>query len=965
MSTRRGMWRTSRGRLPRSAKERRGVASILAMMFLILFGSLATAMAIASKGNIRNSATHLHVMRALGAAETGLRIGQARLSEAAGRFVVSHSEIDADFGSAIWNGDWSDSDDPPVLDSPSGNAEASTPTGLAEAVANLHAADQNTRTDMGVQTPTIGTAVADASTEVYASSGWVYTPIVWLDADSGSPAARPLAFTVTYAPLANGTDVRVIATGYDFDFHGSRPITRTVMQDFRLVKRVNSAINSPTRIMVGKNVLISGDLAARYTDVTQTKGDPIVMRSDFFGLNATLDKKLTDFFTALAANDVDRDNRLRIGHSTEGAGIPVDKDYDGDGDMDGAFTDVTEDGFLDEYDIFLRHYDANNDGKVVLSSALKAGTPAALWNSEFVSSTGGAVDDDLAYLLDTANPDRNRNGVSGFVDANGNGTWNEGEVFVDRDDETNTNRDQVLGYRDGVLDKRDQYAKVRGRMVFKVTDSAWTAGQGAYNTRLRGSIRPKNADAPRVYNASDDALPAVTASSFSNTESALKTAANGGTFSSQVAAQLGVSEASLATYTETKPETSDQPRYLRLASDADFDGKPDNWSTAYFEKMPYNSPNFSDYYYRPVYQNMTFKDVQIPIGTNALFRNCTFVGVTYVQTTASNAHLLWSEYGKMEMDAATGKPKPKLTRIIYGNDAGETSYPTMLPSTAIPPAANILMALSAPMDKADIPDNQKGSITGYSSLPDPLVIGGKRVVDTKAYSNNIRFHDCLFVGSIVSDTPSTYMQARNKLQFTGKTRFTQTHPDYPDDPGMNPESADKAEIAKSSMMLPGYSVDIGTFNSPAEQNVALKGAVIAGVMDVRGNTSIDGALLLTFAPTAGSLPLVDALGNPVGNPAGFNTSLGYFGPEDGDDESLDPEKLPVVGGVKIAGWDTNGDGLSDVNGDKPQPPGSTAVPFYGYGRINIRFDPNMMLPDGVKLPLKFHPLSSTYREGRL
>ncbi|MCK6476156.1 MAG: hypothetical protein L6Q35_04910, partial [Phycisphaerales bacterium] len=163
----------SAGRTRRDRRRRRGVASILAMMFLILFGSLATAMAIASRGNIRNSATHMHVMRALGAAETGLRVGQARLGEAAGRFIVSHSRIDSDFGSAIWNGDWNDADDPPVLDSPSGNEEASTPTGIAEAVANLHAADQNIRADMGVSVPTIGTAVAGADQDVYASSGWV------------------------------------------------------------------------------------------------------------------------------------------------------------------------------------------------------------------------------------------------------------------------------------------------------------------------------------------------------------------------------------------------------------------------------------------------------------------------------------------------------------------------------------------------------------------------------------------------------------------------------------------------------------------------------------------------------------------------------------------------------------------------------------------------------------------------
>jgi len=166
------------------------------------------------------------------------------------------------------------------------------------------------------------------------------------------------------------------------------------------------------------------------------------------------------------------------------------------------------------------------------------------------------------------------------------------------------------------------------------------------------------------------------------------------------------------------------------------------------------------------------------------------------------------------------------------------------------------------------------------------------------------------------------------------------------------------------MMLPGYSVDIGSFNSPPSQNVQLQGAVVAGVLDVRGNTTINGALLLTFAPTYGQAPLIDSQGNPMGNPAGFNASLGYFGPSDGDNESLDPSNLPTVGGVKIVGYDTNGDGLADVGPNEAAPSGAVAVPFYGYGRVQIKFSTTMGLPDGLPLPLQFVPRASTYRESK-
>jgi hypothetical protein len=109
---------------------------------------------------------------------------------------------------------------------------------------------------------------------------------------------------------------------------------------------------------------------------------------------------------------------------------------------------------------------------------------------------------------------------------------------------------------------------------------------------------------------------------------------------------------------------------------------------------------------------------------------------------------------------------------------------------------------------------------------------------------------------------------------------------------------------------------------------------------------------------------VDITGQPVGNPASFNTTLGYFGPDDGDEESLDPNTLPIVNGQRIVGYDTNGDGLADAPATGPQPAGSTVVPFNGYGKVTLRWDPNMRLPNGIRLPMQFEPLSSTYREGR-
>lgn len=947
------------------AGRRRGVASVLAMMFLILFGSLAAAMAIVSRGNVRAAATHLHVTRAMGAAETGLAIAAHRLAEAASRFVVEKGEIDGEFGWKIWTGTYTSSDgEVVVLPPPSGHPEFDLPAGLAEALANIHAADINILPDVGVSVPAIIAAPPGTDPAVYKLDAWVTTPVVALDPEVPD-APRPTAFQVLYAPLADGVHVRAIVTGYDFNhLRGDLPVTRTITQDFAIVKRVDQAIVASNPLQFGRNVIIEGDIGAAFEDVAHENAHPLVLRSDFYGLDDVLDQKLATLFDALAEYDVDGDNRLRIGHPIESQGLAGlnAMDFDGDGEADNAFADATSDTFIDEFDLFIRHYDSNGDNRVTLSPALTAGTPAEGLAPEFVTAGGDPIDDDLALLLDSAQPDRNGNGISGFFDDNGNGKWDPGETLADYDAVLGTYPDRVLGWRDGFIDRKDRYAKVTGRIVIRVDESTWVAEQGDIDEHLRGPIVPDPGESPLTFGADETLLPEVTADSFTETQSALHLAADGAPFAEQVAAQLGVSIDELPFYEETSTDP-DAPKYYRLDPDNDGDALPDNWPTAHFERMPYNSPNYSDWYYRPVYENMVFKDVEIPLGTNALFVNCTFVGVTYVRTTTDNTHPNWALYGRLALSPTTGRPAPDPPRWVYGDDPGEDEIPESLP-----PDTTIVLMADPPLDKADLPADEAETTIGFDQLPDPLIIDGQRVIDTKLYSNNIRFHDCLFVGSIVSDTPSEYTHTRNKLQFTGATRFTTVHPDEPDNMDLNPDEEDLAEILKSSMMLPQYSVDLGSFNSPPEQNIQLKGAIITGVVDIRGNASIDGALILTFRPQAGQGPLVDLLGNPIGNPANFNSTIGYFGPEDGDLESLDPETLPIVDGVRIVGWDLDGDGLADLGPDQPPTQdeidaGATPVPWNGYGRISIRFDPELILPDGVMLRLQVSSDPTSYSEG--
>ena len=900
--------------------RRRAVVSVLAMMFLVLFGSLALAMAIVSKGNLRTASTQLYVTRALGAAETGLAVAKRRLEEASARFVIEKGEMDAGFARRLWRGDltvenWEDRVRAPanaaaaaadgrvfVKANPSGYRENGRPVGLLDALRAAHNAEANRVSLAGAVTAATATPVPSGMPAgEYSGDNWLVTAPVAIEAASSDGRTANGVYQVTYAPLANGTDIRVIVTAYsDVSPNGStymygstatapsRPLTRTIQQDFRVTKRHKHAIVSPSRVVIGKDVLVDGPVGIAYTDVGFTNGEPLVMKSDFRGLEPGLDTLLNQFAARLRSNDTDGDNRLRAGDPAgESAGIPSDRAVDSNGQSYSPFSDVTGDGYVDDFDIFINYFDGRDgvrDGRIDLSRT-------------------NIGDRDLAFLIDNALPDRNANGVNGFPNPADVARANTTASPLDGDDRT-------LGWRDGFIDARDAYAKVRGSLAFKVEKSTWESARGPVSNALLGPVDAPDANTPPVkFNAGDE-IPVTDVSAFDASRNSLAAIATG-SFDSQVAQQ------------RSGPA-------------------PTRW-----ERTPLGTTQTFDWYNRPVYQGMTFSNVTIPTGNNGLFIDCTFVGVTRVATVTDNTHPNWQRYGKVD---------------VFGQDpwAGkkfdQSDYDAYWDPSALKP-------------------------TGWENLePPPTVLGTVRTGsarDTKLYSNNIRFHNCTFVGSIVSDAPRAFTPARNKVQFTGSTRFLDSNPANPTAPfPANPRDSDRVQIKRSSLMLPNFSVDIGGFNAPTDtyngpnpptpQQVSLKGTIIAGVLDVRGSADIEGTLLTTFAPQLGQVPLYFNK-QPVGNPANFNVSLGYVGDGDGDTEGVDPSTLQVVNGVRIAGWDTDGDGLVDVvaTPGTSAPPNGVTIPFYGYGHINLRFNPDLPMPDGIRLPLSVVPVAGGYREGAL
>lgn len=216
----------------------------------------------------------------------------------------------------------------------------------------------------------------------------------------------------------------------------------------------------------------------------------------------------------------------------------------------------------------------------------------------------------------------------------------------------------------------------------------------------------------------------------------------------------------------------------------------------------YNQPKYSSSrtLNRHVYENMTFTNARLPDDRNALFRNCTFEEVLYVDCYKS------------------------------------TSY----------------------------------------------------------HYNNVRFEDCNFNGVIVTDTPSTVKWKNNALYFTGSANFNNT-----------------SSIQEATILAPHFNVDLGDANNegvPQDDENVITGAVVGGIVDVRGNARIEGTIISMFDTTNYS--------------SGFVTNIGA----------------------------TLGDG------------GSETTSIEDVGTIEITPDKGKMLPSGINSPIVLKPVSGTYHE---
>ncbi len=724
----------------------RGVAAILAMIFLVVFSSLAAAMAIVAQGNLSTADTHMKLNRALSAAETGMQFIVYRLNLATAQVLTTDGLIDDTNAGALW--------------------DATRAQLLADLQNELHNVSEPVEAGTALVVGPISLGAADPAF----MTTFTPHPIANEDYDGPYYDREPyLGMGVSNASPLDITWVRVRVESSDGP--AGRQITRGIEIDFKIDKKVRFAILSKSRVMIGRNVMIDGPVGSRFMETNLDNGHPVQMESDFRGLDSQLDADLDALIGTLITNDMDGDNRINVYDATETAGLadPVGLDSNGD-------------SYIDDYDMFLDHFDTGGDGAI---SAIELDT------------ANNIVTDQLLTLIDT------------FGDP------------------------MRVGYNDGFIDNDDQYAKIRGHVMIKADLAGWESGAadpdgdgvGFYQDFFQGLIDSSHNTAPLTFNAND-----VTVHQFESTDFDVSTFRNmtaPDSFATQSAQQIA----------QHDPNDPNTPQPVGATT----------------EEVPFGSAHPYDYYDRPVYENMTFTNVRIPKGTNALFKNCKFIGVTFVETTAANDDPNYNYAGMQEAD-------------------GSLKFPGM-----------------------------------------QAQVGGVPVADTKTVANNLRFDGCRFEGGVVSDAPTDYTHVRNKISLTGTT-------DFVIDGSTQLSQTEKDLFKRSTLLAPHYSIEMGTFVDASDPNetVDLSGTIVAGVIDVRGQVSINGTLLTTFEPTSNQGPVI---GNTSPQ---FNTTLGYFPSSAGDLEA--------------------------------------ELPSTGLGRIQIRYDESLAMPDGILGPIEILPNFMTYRE---
>ena len=146
------------------------------------------------------------------------------------------------------------------------------------------------------------------------------------------------------------------------------------------------------------------------------------------------------------------------------------------------------------------------------------------------------------------------------------------------------------------------------------------------------------------------------------------------------------------------------------------------------------------------------------------------------------------------------------------------------------------------------------------TFEDVLYIDCSKTSTSKSYTNNIRFENCTFNGTIVTNVPRPFNWRNNCLYFTGEASF-------------NNQSA----VQEATILAPHFNVNLGNTNPQQSDNNVLTGAIVGGIVDVRGNAQIYGTIISMFDTTPYSSGYVTNIGATLDDGGSETTELGDIG----------------------------------------------------------------------------------------
>ena len=164
--------------------------------------------------------------------------------------------------------------------------------------------------------------------------------------------------------------------------------------------------------------------------------------------------------------------------------------------------------------------------------------------------------------------------------------------------------------------------------------------------------------------------------------------------------------------------------------------------------------------------------------------------------------------------------------------------------------------------------------------------------NTSMNYNNVRFENCTFNGTIITNVPNQFKWQNNCLYFTGEATFNNT-----------------SSIQEATILAPHFNVNLGNTNPVQSDNNVLTGAIVGGIVNVRGSAQIYGTIISMCDTTQWS--------------EGYVTNIGAT-LDDGGSETTE---------------------LGDI------------------GVISVTPEQDKMLPSGITTPIVIKPLQDTYSEG--